>query len=101
MKYYKIQDEHIITKCYDSSKSFLVDKDLILFFHRDRLRIVNDFTSTIKDFGCYEFSIDEIEVYYEQRDKLLTTIIQSKKLTLVLGKRAKPFIVKNRGEYEK
>ncbi len=100
MKYYKIQGDHIITKCYDSSNSFLVDKDLILFFHRGRLRIVNDFTTTIKDFGCYEFSIDEIDVFYEQRDKLLTTIIKSKKLTLVLGKKAKPFIVNNRGYYE-
>jgi hypothetical protein len=95
MKYYKVQDDHIITKCYDSSKSFLIDKDLILFFHKGKLRIVNDFTTTIKDFGCYELSIDEFEVFYEQRDKLLTTIIQSKKLTLLLGKSAKSFIVNN------
>jgi len=72
-----------------------------LFFNKGRLRIVNDFTTTIKDFGCYEFSIDEIEVFYEQRDKLLTTIIQSKKLTLVLGKRAKPFIVNMQAKYYK
>lgn len=91
-RFYKIPEKFIITKCYDSSNQLLIDKDLILFFYKDRLRIVNDFTSTIKDFGCYEFKMDEVELIYGQRDNLVTTEFKSKKLTLSLGKRAKPFI---------
>jgi hypothetical protein len=36
--------------------------------------------------------MDEIEVVYEQKDHLMTTVIKSKKFTLSLGKRAKLYI---------
>lgn len=93
-RFYKIPENFIVTKCYDSSNQLFIDKDLILFFYKDRLRIVNDFTTTIKDFGCYEFKINEIELVTGQKDNLVTTEFISKKLTLSLGKRAKTFMLK-------
>lgn len=97
LKYYKIPENYIVTKCYDCSNQLLVDKDVLLFFHKDKLRIVNDFTSTIKDFGCYEFGLDEFDLSYGKKEDIVTTEIKTEKFHLSLGKRAKPFI-KNKGE---
>lgn len=94
LKYYKIPQNYMVTKCYDCSNQLLVDKDVLLFFHNDKLRIVNDFTSTIKDFGCYEFGLDELELSYGKREDIVTTEIKTEKFNLSLGKRAKPFIIK-------
>ncbi|PKK95302.1 MAG: hypothetical protein CVV60_01930 [Tenericutes bacterium HGW-Tenericutes-5] len=97
LKYYKIPENYIVTKCYDSSNQLLVDKDVLLFFHNDKLRIVNDFTSTIKDFGCYEFRLNEYTLSYGKNEDIITTEIETEKFYLSLGKRAKPFI-NNKGE---
>lgn len=93
--YYKVSDNHIITKCYDSSDAQLINKDLLLYIHKDNLRIVNDFTNTIKDIGCYEIPKDELNHFYGSKDNLTTTVIQCDEFNLMLGKRAKPFIDKN------
>lgn len=94
-KYYGITDNFIITKCYKCSVNELTNKDVLLFPHNGNLRIVNDFTSTIKDFGCYEFSKDELEYYYKNENRLLSTYIKCNEFELLLGKRAKPFIERN------
>lgn len=96
LKYYKIPENYIVTKCYDSSNRLLVDKDVLLFFHNDKLRIVNDFTSTIKDFGCYEFKLNEFTLSYGKKEDIITTEIKTEKFYLSLGKKAKPYI-SNRG----
>ena len=96
LKYYNIPENYFVTKCYDSSNQLLVDKDVLLFFHSDKLRIVNDFTSTIKDFGCFEFGLDELELSYGKKEDIVATEIKTEKFNLSLGKRAKPFI-SNRG----
>lgn len=94
-KYYGITDNFIITKCYKCSVNELTNKDVILFAHNGNLRIVNDFTSTIKDFGCYVFSKDELEYCYKNENGLLSTYIKCNEFELLLGKRAKPFIERN------
>jgi len=91
-KFYKIPENFIITKCYDSSNQNLISKDLLIYIYKDRLRIVNDFTTTNKDFGCYEFELSETEIKYGKKGDLTTTELSANKLTLSLGKRAKPFI---------
>lgn len=96
-KFYKIPENFIITKCYDSSNHNLIDKDLLIFIYKDRLRIVNDFTTTIRDFGCYEFDLLETEIKNGKKGDLTTTELSTNKLTLSLGKRAKPFITKKGG----
>lgn len=99
LKYYKIPKNYIVTKCYDSSNHLLVEKDVLIFFHKDKLRIVNDFSSTIKDFGCFEFGLDEFKLSYGKKGDIVTTEIITEKLYISLGKRAKPFIAR-RGEIE-
>jgi len=96
LKYYKIPKNYIVTKCYDSSNHLLVEKDVLIFFHKDKLRIVNDFTSTIKDFGCFEFGLDEFKLSYGKKGDIVTTEIKTEKFYILLGKRAKPYIL-NRG----
>ena len=93
-KYYHLSDTYLITKCYDSNCRQLINRDLILYKFNNKLRIINDLTRSIKDLGCYEFSFDEFEVSYGRKDHLITTEFSSKNLKLVLGKKAKPFIVK-------
>ena len=93
-EYYHLSDTYLITKCYDSNCRQLINRDLILYKFNNKLRIINDLTRSIKDLGCYEFSFDEFEVSYGRKDHLITTEFSSKKLKLVLGKKAKPFIVK-------
>ena len=92
--YYHVPENYLVTKCYDCSNNILIDKDIMLFFHSGKLRIVNDFTSTIKDFGCYEFGLDEFDMSYGNKEDIVTTEIKAKKFNLSLGKRAKPFISK-------
>lgn len=97
LKYYKIPDYYLVTKCYDSSNRLLVNKDVLLFFHNEKLRIVNDFTSTIKDFGCYEFGLDEFILSNGKNEDILTTEIKAENFYLSLGRRAKPFIASRGG----
>ncbi len=78
-KFYKIPDDYVITKCYNSSNQRLKNKDLLLHIYKDKLRIVNDFTTTIRDFGCYEFDMIEMEIDYGKIGDLTTTEIRSKK----------------------
>lgn len=94
LDFYKVTNDYIITKCYESSIKELKDKDVLLFINNGKLRIVNDFTTTIKDFGCYKHSLDTITVAYAQMDNLTVTVIESENISLVLGKRAKPYITR-------
>lgn len=94
-KYYKISDNYIVTKCYHSSDERLTNKDVLLFINDGKLGIVNDFTCTIKDFGCYEISRDELEYRYIDVNGLTATFIKCGDIEFTLGKRANPFIKKN------
>lgn len=94
-KYYKVDNNFIVTKCYKCSVKELTNKDLLLFIHNGNLRIVNDFTSTIKDFGCYEISRDELEYCYITENGLLSTHIKCNEIEFLLGKRAGSFIKQN------
>jgi hypothetical protein len=92
LKYYNVPEHYLVTKCYDRSNQLLIDKDVLLFFHNGKLRIVNDFTSTIKDFGCYEFGLDEFDMSFGKKEDIVTTEIKAEKFYLSLGKRAKPYL---------
>ena len=73
----------------------MINKDVILFIYNNKLRIINDFTSSKKDFGCYEIPKNEIICVYEEHNKLLSAAIKCNNFIVVLGKRAKPFIKRN------
>lgn len=94
-KYYHVGNDFIVTKCYKSTIDLLTNKDVLIFVYNNELRIVNDFSSTIKDFGCYCFDKNEIACYYEEINGRQAAVVKCKETKLLLGKRAKPFITKN------
>ncbi len=77
--FYKVPNEYIITKCYHSTDKKLINKDILLFINNESIRVVNNFYSSTKDFGCYEFKLDEIEFYNKKINSRITTIIKNKK----------------------
>lgn len=93
--YYKLNDNYIVTKCYESSDAQMINKDVILFVCDGKLRIVNNVSASVKDFGCYEISKEELDYRYGSKENLTTTVIKCEGLSLTLGKKAKPFISKN------
>lgn len=99
--YYKINTDYIITKIYDSSINILTNKDVIIYFYNGKIRVTNDFTTSSFDFGCYEFNIDEIELSYDRTSDRLKTVLKTKDMSILLGKRAKPFISEFFSSYDK
>lgn len=93
-KFYKVPDDYIVTKCYDSTNPSMKKKDVLLFTYKGKLRITNNFFSSPKDFGCYEFDLSEITVRNQVIDGKTVTLLESKKFQGQFGYRAKTFISK-------
>lgn len=66
-----------------------------LMIYQNKIRIVNDFTRSTKDFGCYEFNLEEVKIYNKVESEIVSTIIEHDKVSFELGKRARTFIFKN------
>ena len=94
-KYYKLTNNYLVTKCFYTSKEEITNKDVILFVYDNKLRITNDFYHSIKDFGCYEFSFDEIKVYNKVNGNFVYSVIEADNIVFHLGKTARNFIFKN------
>ncbi len=93
-EFYKVPDDYIVTKCYDSTNPSMKKKDVLLFTYKGKLRIINNFFSSPKDFGCYEFDLSEITVRNQVIDGKTVTLLESKKFQGKFGYRAKTFISK-------
>ncbi len=93
-KYYHINNEYVVTKCYECSNELLVNKDLLIYFYDDKLRITNNLMYVTKDFGCFEFDINEIKVYNIVQNNKVMTIIETPKVMMKLGYRARTFFQK-------
>ena len=93
-KFYKVPDDYIVTKCYDSTNPSMKKKDVLLFTYKGKLRITNNFFSSPKDFGCYEFDLSEITVRNQVIDGRTVTLLASKTFQGQFGHRAKTFISK-------
>ncbi len=93
-EYYHVPDDNfIVTKCYNSSDKFMINKDVILFFVDGKLRITNNFNRSIKDFGCYE--LDEKDTSVKNIvDIKVKTFIKCGDISLELGYKAKTYIDK-------
>ena len=92
--FYKVPDDYIVTKCYDSTNPSMKKKDVLLFTYKGKLRITNNFFSSPKDFGCYEFDLSEITVRNQVIDGRTVTLLASKTFQGQFGYRAKTFISK-------
>ncbi len=93
-KYYKVSVHSIVTKCYKSSNESFNNKDVMVFLYDGKIRIVLDFNHTIKDFGCYEFELNEFSISYVEDDGILKTLLKTGDVEFSLGRRAMPFIRK-------
>lgn len=93
-KYYKIYGPSIVTKCYKCSNESFTNKDVIIFFHNGKIRIVLDINHTIKDFGCYEIGLNEMKTSYVEEEGKIKTLLNAENIEFYLGKRAKVFIRK-------
>ncbi len=93
-EYYLVpNDNFIVTKCYNSSDKFMINKDVLLFFADGKLRITNNFYRSIKDFGCYE--LDEKDTSVKNIvDNKVKTIIKCDDISFELGYKAKTYINK-------
>ncbi len=93
-KYYKLYGPSIVTKCYKCSNESFTNKDVIIFFHKGRIRIVLDINHTIKDFGCYEFELGEMKTSYIKEEGKVKTLLSDCEFEFYLGKKANAFIRK-------
>ena len=91
-KYYNISDDKVITKCYDCSNNKYINQDVILFIYNDKLRIINNIYWNRYDFGCYEFSKEEVMYSYDKFGRLISCRLNCGKESFVLGIRALPYI---------
>lgn len=93
-KYYKLYGPSIVTKCYKCSNESFTNKDVIIFFHKGRIRIVLDINHTIRDFGCYEFELGEMKTSYIKEEGKVKTLLSDGEFEFYLGKKADAFIRK-------
>lgn len=94
-KYYGLNDNYIITKCYYSNHLEFIDHDVIVCFINNKIKITNDLYHSIDDFGCYEFDINEIRYFNIKEDDLVKTKIVDNNDVFILGYRTRTFINKN------
>lgn len=94
-KYYRLNDNYIITKCYYSNHLEFINHDVIVCFIDNKIKITNDLYHSIDDFGCYEFDINEIRYFNIKEDNLVKTKIVDNNDVFILGYRARTFINKN------
>lgn len=94
-KYYRLNDNYIITKCYYSNHLEFIDHDVIVCFINNKIKIANDLYHSIDDLGCYEFDINEIRYFNIKEDDLVKTKIVDNNDVFILGYRTRTFINKN------
>lgn len=91
-KYYKVNEQNVVTKCYECSNKKFANKDVMMFTYQGKIRIILDFNHTIKDYGCYELKLDEIKFAKKNDDGIIKVELQCKKVSFVFGERALIFL---------
>jgi fumarate reductase subunit C len=94
MKKYKVTENYIITKCFDSSRKEMMDKDILICSQDDVIRIMNDFYHSSYDFGCYQMRLSEMKYQNIKDGDSIQTRIEVGKDYFVFGYRAKTFLDK-------
>jgi len=95
VNYYEIPENYVVVKCYSSSELSVINEDVIIFVSNGKVRIVNDFFHSIKDFGCYEFDYQEIACFNKVDNGIVKTFIKSGDTEFVLSYKARTFIRKS------
>ena len=93
---YGVKKPLLVTKCYDSSDTAFCQKDVLLFFVENELRLTanlkHGFYDKEGDLGCYAFACEEVTLREEQKEKLRLCILETEGVRFALGKKAKRFI---------
>ncbi|MBQ7010723.1 MAG: hypothetical protein IJN63_03365 [Clostridia bacterium] len=104
-EFYGVNDDHVVTKCFDSAEKGLINKDLCIFVCGEELRIcsniVQGFKSESADVGCYALPIKEIKYETTVFNKISALRISDGDFYVTLGKRAGKIIEKANNDYEK
>lgn len=95
-EYYDLNNNYIITKCYNSSNDSFINKDVLICYNNGKIKITNDLYHSISDIGCYEFDLSEIKYYNFKEDGLIKTKLECEDINFILGYRAKTFIEKRK-----
>lgn len=94
MKKYKLTENYIITKCFDSSRKEMTNKDILICSQDDIIRIMNDLYHSSYDFGCYQMRLSEMKYKNIKDGEYIKTRIEVGKDYFVFGYRAKTFLDK-------
>ena len=94
MKKYKVTENYMITKCFDSSRKEMINKDILICSQDDIIRIMNDLYHSSYDFGCYQMRLSEMKYQNIKGGEYIKTRIEVEKDYFVFGYRAKTFLDK-------
>ena len=94
MKKYKVTENYMITKCFDSSRKEMINKDILICSQDDIIRIMNDLYHSSYDFGCYQMRLSEMKYQNIKDGEYIKTRIEVEKDYFVFGYRAKTFLDK-------
>lgn len=94
MKKYKLTENYMITKCFDSSRKEMINKDILICSQDDVIRIMNDLYHSSHDFGCYQMRLSEMKYQNIKDGDYIKTRIEVGKDYFVFGYRTRTFLDK-------
>lgn len=94
MKKYKLTENYMITKCFDSSRKEMINKDILICSQDDVIRIMNDLYHSYHDFGCYQMRLSEMKYQNIKDGDYIKTRIEVGKDYFVFGYRTRTFLDK-------
>lgn len=96
--YYGINDEYLITKCFESTNLNFNNHDICIFIYKNEIRIttdiVNGFVNGHCDLGCYSIKLDELKIYKDDYSNKRVTILEFGKEQFIVGIKAYSYIKK-------
>lgn len=97
-KYYKLNDNYLITKCFESTNIKFINHDICIFRYENEIRITTDivkgFINEKSDLGCYSIKFNELKIYKEDYNNKRVTILQFGKEKFIIGIKAYSYIKK-------
>lgn len=94
MKKYKLTENYMITKCFDSSRKEMINKDILICSQDDVIRIMSDLYHSTHDFGCYQMRLSEMKYQNIKDGEYIKTRIEVGKDYFVFGYRTRTFLDK-------
>lgn len=97
-KYYKLNDNYLMTKCFESTNTKFNNHDICIFRYENEIRITTDivkgFINEKSDLGCYSINFDELKIHKEDYNNKRVTVLQFGKEKFIIGIKAYSHIKK-------